>query len=78
MLEFFILRIELFVKPKEGRFIIMDATGGLEISQGESFIDVKSFFESAPPLKNSDSITQKVKEFIYQNSQFSGEQVILD
>ncbi|KAI0493099.1 hypothetical protein KFK09_027375 [Dendrobium nobile] len=50
----------------------MDATGGLEISQGESFIDVKSFFESAPPLKNSDSITQKVKEFIYQNSQFSG------
>ncbi|XP_028554584.1 phosphopantothenate--cysteine ligase 1-like isoform X4 [Dendrobium catenatum] len=37
----------------------MDATGRLEISQGESFIDVKSFFESAPPLKNSDSITQK-------------------
>ncbi|XP_028554582.1 phosphopantothenate--cysteine ligase 1-like isoform X2 [Dendrobium catenatum] len=50
----------------------MDATGRLEISQGESFIDVKSFFESAPPLKNSDSITQKVKEFIHQNSQFSG------
>ncbi|XP_020590544.1 phosphopantothenate--cysteine ligase 2-like isoform X2 [Phalaenopsis equestris] len=50
----------------------MDAEIGLDASQPESFSDVKSFFESAPPLKNSDSITQKVKEFIHQNSQFSG------
>lgn len=50
----------------------MDTAVGIEVSRGELFRDVKSFFESAPPLKSSDSITQKVNEFVYQNSQLSG------
>ncbi|KAK8943823.1 Phosphopantothenate--cysteine ligase 2 [Platanthera guangdongensis] len=50
----------------------MDTAVGFEVSQGELFHDVKSFFESAPPLKDSDRITQKVNEFVYQNSQLSG------
>lgn len=46
----------------------MDAAKGLE-APGETLeAQVKAFFDSAPPLQNSDEITQKLNQFIQRNS----------
>ncbi|RDX76331.1 Phosphopantothenate--cysteine ligase 2, partial [Mucuna pruriens] len=46
----------------------MDAAKGME-APGETLeAQVKAFFDSAPPLQNSDEITQKLDEFIQRNS----------
>ncbi|TKY74333.1 Phosphopantothenate--cysteine ligase 1 [Spatholobus suberectus] len=46
----------------------MDAAKGLE-APGETLeAEVKAFFDSAPPLQNSDDITQKLNQFIQRNS----------
>lgn len=34
--------------------------------------EVRSFFESAPPLKNREIISQKLKDFVDRNSYPSG------
>lgn len=50
----------------------MDVTDGLEVPQETLDAEIKSFFESAPPLKNGDDISEKLKEFIGRNSLPSG------
>lgn len=40
-------------------------------------IDVQSFFDSAPYLRNSTIISDKIKEFIDHNSQSSGKYAML-
>lgn len=50
----------------------MDVTDGLEVPQETLDAEIKSFFESAPPLKNGDDINEKLKEFIGRNSLPSG------
>ncbi|KAG5036303.1 hypothetical protein AAZX31_04G234700 [Glycine max] len=46
----------------------MDAAKGLEASGETLRAEVKTFFDSAPPLQNSDEITQKLNQFIQRNS----------
>ncbi|XP_065628001.1 phosphopantothenate--cysteine ligase 2 isoform X2 [Quercus suber] len=46
----------------------MDITNGLGVPQETLDAEIKSFFESAPPLKNSDDIGEKLKKFIERNS----------
>ena len=38
--------------------------------------EVKSFFESAPPLKNNDLISQQLKDFTDRNYHSSGIQLL--
>ena len=45
---------------------------GLEIPKEVLDAEIKSFFDSAPPLKNSDDVTQKLEEFVKKNSLLSG------
>ncbi|KAK9983423.1 hypothetical protein SO802_032948 [Lithocarpus litseifolius] len=46
----------------------MDITNELGVPQETLDAEIKSFFESAPPLKNSDDIGEKLKKFIERNS----------
>lgn len=52
---------------------MMDATKGLEVPGETLEAEVKAFFDSAPPLQNSDGITQQLDQFIQRNSSPSGE-----
>ncbi|XP_075639953.1 phosphopantothenate--cysteine ligase 2-like [Castanea sativa] len=45
----------------------MDVTNELGVPQETLDAEIKSFFESAPPLKNSDDIGEKLKKFIERN-----------
>ncbi|KAK9930631.1 hypothetical protein M0R45_027665 [Rubus argutus] len=45
---------------------------GLEIPKEVLDAEIKSFFDSAPPLKNSDDVSQKLEEFVKKNSLLSG------
>ncbi|QCE15837.1 phosphopantothenate-cysteine ligase [Vigna unguiculata] len=47
---------------------MMDATKGLEVPGETLEAEVKAFFDSAPPLQNSDGITQQLDQFIQRNS----------
>ncbi|RWR88641.1 phosphopantothenate--cysteine ligase 2-like protein [Cinnamomum micranthum f. kanehirae] len=49
----------------------MDSTR-LEESQETPDIDIQSFFDSAPSLRNSSVISDKIEDFIYHHSQSSG------
>lgn len=49
----------------------MASTNGLKASVPSS--EFESFFDSAPPLKNSSEITVKLNDFIKRNSTLSGE-----
>lgn len=53
----------------------MDAAKGLEASGETLEAQVKAFFDSAPPLHNSDEITQNLNQFIQRNSSPPGTQV---
>ncbi|KAK7410560.1 hypothetical protein VNO78_01430 [Psophocarpus tetragonolobus] len=56
--------------------VLMDTAKGLEAS-GETLEEqVKAFFYSAPPLHNSDEITQKLNQFIQRNSSPSGRRIV--
>ncbi|XP_058098472.1 phosphopantothenate--cysteine ligase 2-like isoform X2 [Magnolia sinica] len=46
----------------------MDSRNGLGAPQETSDADIESFFESAPPLRDSFNVSRKVKEFIERNS----------
>ncbi|KAL4603996.1 hypothetical protein ACB092_10G163600 [Castanea dentata] len=46
----------------------MDVTNELGVPKETLDAEIKSFFESAPPLKNSDDIGEKLKKFIERNS----------
>ncbi|ESW08195.1 hypothetical protein PHAVU_009G026700 [Phaseolus vulgaris] len=46
----------------------MDAAKGLEVPSETLEAEVKAFFDSAPPLQNSDGITQQLDQFIQRNS----------
>lgn len=50
----------------------MDLSNGMEVPQDTLDAETKSFFESAPPLKNSEDISEKLKGFIERNSLPSG------
>ncbi|KAG2709191.1 hypothetical protein I3760_05G227300 [Carya illinoinensis] len=50
----------------------MDATSGIGVPQETLDAEIKSFFESTPPLKNGDHICEKLKEFIDRNLLPSG------
>ncbi|KAJ7959069.1 phosphopantothenate--cysteine ligase 2-like [Quillaja saponaria] len=52
----------------------MDTTNGLEILQHNLLSEVKAFFDSAPPLKDSNEVSEKLKEFIegFSTSQGDG------
>ncbi|KAI4337745.1 hypothetical protein L6164_016122 [Bauhinia variegata] len=52
----------------DSRRAFMDAASGLEASQQTLETEVKTFFDSAPPLQNSTEINKKLKEFIQRNS----------
>nr|XP_027094316.1 phosphopantothenate--cysteine ligase 2-like [Coffea arabica] len=45
----------------------MDATHS-EVLQETPSVEIKSFFDSAPPLKDADEISRKLKEFVERNS----------
>ncbi|PSS17423.1 Phosphopantothenate--cysteine ligase [Actinidia chinensis var. chinensis] len=50
----------------------MDASSNSETSQDTLYDEIKSFFDSAPPLKDGPDISRKLKEFIGKNSQSKG------
>ncbi|XP_059451710.1 phosphopantothenate--cysteine ligase 2-like isoform X1 [Corylus avellana] len=50
----------------------MDVKNGLGVPQETLDAEVKSFFESAPPLQNRDDISGKLEEFVERNSAVSG------
>jgi phosphopantothenate-cysteine ligase len=50
----------------------MDVKNGLGVPQETLDAEVESFFESAPPLKNRDDISEKLEEFVERNSALSG------
>lgn len=54
----------------------MDSTR-LEESQETPDIDIQSFFDSAPSLRNSSIISDKIEDFIYHRSQSSGKYAML-
>ena len=55
----------------------MDITNRLGVPQETLDAEIKSFFESAPPLKNSDDISEKLKKFIERNSLSLGKFTLL-
>ncbi|XP_021898559.1 phosphopantothenate--cysteine ligase 2-like isoform X3 [Carica papaya] len=46
----------------------MDVTNGLETPVETLYGEIESFFQSAPPLKDSDNINQKLDQFLELNS----------
>ncbi|KAK9903038.1 hypothetical protein M0R45_001289 [Rubus argutus] len=50
----------------------MALTNGLEILKEKLDAEIKYFFESTPPLKNSDDVSEKLEEFVKKNSLLSG------
>eukprot|EP00262_Sarcandra_glabra_P007428 TRINITY_DN20235_c0_g1_i1.p1 TRINITY_DN20235_c0_g1~~TRINITY_DN20235_c0_g1_i1.p1 ORF type:complete len:296 (+),score=43.97 TRINITY_DN20235_c0_g1_i1:107-994(+) len=50
----------------------MDSSNGSDVPQETWNTDIKSFFDSAPPLRDSFNISREIKEFIDRNSQSSG------
>lgn len=50
----------------------MDLGNGLEGTQDTLDAEIQSFFDSAPPLKNSVDVIEKLEEFIKRNSVASG------
>lgn len=50
----------------------MDVKNGLGVPEETLDAEVKSFFEFAPPLKNRDDISEKLKEFVERNSALPG------
>lgn len=48
---------------------------GCDDIQGVLSTEVKSFFDSAPPLKDYDHFSEKLKLFISQNFQRSGKNI---
>lgn len=45
---------------------------GLQKAQDALDAEIKSFFDAAPPLKNIESISEKLKNFIEVNSSQAG------
>ncbi|PRQ56767.1 putative phosphopantothenate--cysteine ligase [Rosa chinensis] len=54
----------------------MALTNGLEIPKEVLEAEIKSFFDSAPPLKNRDDVSEKLEAFVKKNSQPSGTRVV--
>lgn len=50
----------------------MELANGLEVAQDKLDAEINSFFESAPPLKNSNDVSAKLEEFMKRNSIGSG------
>lgn len=50
----------------------MDSGNGLEGTPGTLDAEIQSFFDSAPPLKSSVDVNEKLEEFIKRNSAASG------
>ena len=50
----------------------MDSGNSFEATRGNLNAEVESFFNSAPPLKNSVDISQKLEKFIKRNEMASG------
>ncbi|CAL5384209.1 unnamed protein product [Camellia sinensis] len=50
----------------------MDAATNSETPQDTLYEEIKSFFDSAPPLKDGPGISKKLNEFIERNSQSTG------
>lgn len=46
----------------------MDASNGLGHFEETSNEDIKSFFDSSPPLKDAAEIKRKTEEFMQKNS----------
>ncbi|KAI8015399.1 Phosphopantothenate--cysteine ligase 1 [Camellia lanceoleosa] len=51
---------------------LMDAATNSETPQDTLYEEIKSFFDSAPPLKDGPGISKKLNEFIERNSQATG------
>ncbi|CAJ1974157.1 unnamed protein product [Sphenostylis stenocarpa] len=56
--------------------ILMDAAKGLEVPGETLEAEAKAFFDSAPPLQNSDGITQQLDQFIQRNSSPSTRRIV--
>lgn len=50
----------------------MDASNGSKSFEETSYGDIKSFFDSAPPLKDGAEIKRKLEEFMGKNHSLSG------
>lgn len=50
----------------------MDSGNVLEGTPGTLEAEIQSFFDSAPPLKSSVDVNEKLEEFIKRNSAASG------
>ncbi|KAL6130459.1 hypothetical protein ACLB2K_068838 [Fragaria x ananassa] len=50
----------------------MALTNGLESPKEVLDAEIKSFYDSAPPLNNSDDVSEKLEAFVKKNSQPSG------
>lgn len=50
----------------------MDLGNALEATQANLNVEIESFFNSAPPLKNSVDISEKLEKFIKRNEMASG------
>ncbi|CAL5332881.1 unnamed protein product [Camellia sinensis] len=51
---------------------LMDAATNSETPQDTLYEEIKSFFDSAPPLKDGPGISKKLNEFIERNSKSTG------
>ena len=50
----------------------MDLGNGSEANRSTLDEEIESFFNSAPPLKNSSDLSDKIEQFIKKNSAQSG------
>ncbi|KAJ0808219.1 putative phosphopantothenate--cysteine ligase (CTP) [Helianthus annuus] len=54
------------------RLSFMDAVKNLDAVDATTSFQVKSFFDSAPLLKDAESISRKLTQFIHQNASLTG------
>lgn len=50
----------------------MDLGNGLGATQNMLDAEIQSFFDSAPPLRSSGDVSEKLEEFVKRNSIASG------
>ncbi|KAF5807714.1 putative phosphopantothenate--cysteine ligase (CTP) [Helianthus annuus] len=63
---------ELKLNPLEKPLSFMDAVKNLDAVDATTSFQVKSFFDSAPLLKDAESISRKLTQFIHQNASLTG------
>lgn len=50
----------------------MDVSNGSESFEETTYAEVKSFFDSSPPLKDGDEIRRRVEEFVEKRCSSAG------